>query len=100
MSLASGTRLGPYVVAEPLGAGGMVYRPRDTRLGRDVAVKVVADAAAGDAERLARFTQEARATAALNHPNIVAVLDVGDAEGHGPFIVSDLLELPWRSAKG
>ncbi len=70
---------------------GEVYRARDTRLGRDVALKVVAADAAADSGRLARFEQEARATAALNHPHIVAVFDIGQS-GQGPYIVSDLLE--------
>ena len=75
MALPPGTRLGPYDVVGPLGAGGMgeVYRARDTRLGRDVAIKVLPDEVTADPTRLRRFEQEARATAALNHPNILAV---------------------------
>jgi serine/threonine protein kinase len=75
MSLDPGTRLGPYEVLAPLGAGGKgeVYRARDPRLGRDVAVKVLPSGFSADAERLHRFEQEARAAAALNHPNILAV---------------------------
>ena len=82
MSLNPGTMLGPYTVLAPLGAGGMgeVYRAHDTRLGRDVAVKVLPPDVAHDAMRLERFTRVARAAAALNHPNILSVYDVA-AEG-------------------
>ncbi len=77
--LPPGTRLGPYEIVAPLGAGGMgeVYRARDTRLGRDVAIKVLPAEFAADPERLRRFEQEARAVAALYHPNILAIHDVG-----------------------
>jgi eukaryotic-like serine/threonine-protein kinase len=93
MSLATGSRLGPYEVLSVLGAGGMgeVYRARDARLGRDVAIKVLPTAFAADPERLARFEQEARAAAALNHPNILAVHDLGQHAG-APFIVTELLD--------
>ena len=93
MALPGGTKLGPYELAEPLGAGGMgeVYRARDARLGRDVAIKIIPAALAGDAGRLRRFEQEARAAAALNHPNILAVYDVGHQDG-SPYIVSERLE--------
>jgi len=79
MSLAAGTRLGPYEVVSVLGAGGMgeVYRARDTRLGREVAIKVLPAPFAADPDRLRRFEQEARAVAALNHPNICQIHDVG-----------------------
>jgi Tol biopolymer transport system component len=79
MTLAPGVRLGPYEILAPLGAGGMgeVYRARDTRLGREVALKVLPAELSGDVERLRRFEQEARAASALNHPNIVVVHDVG-----------------------
>jgi Tol biopolymer transport system component len=82
MALAPGTRLGPYEILAPVGAGamGVVYRARDTRLGRDVAVKVLPPAFARDPDRLARFEREARAVAAINHPNILAVHDIGSAE--------------------
>jgi serine/threonine-protein kinase len=92
MSLTIGSRLGAYEVLGPLGAGGMgeVYRARDSRLGRDVAIKVLPNAFAADPERLARFEQEARAAAALNHPNILAVHDLGQHAG-APFIVTELL---------
>ncbi|OFW15662.1 MAG: hypothetical protein A3H29_18405 [Acidobacteria bacterium RIFCSPLOWO2_02_FULL_67_21] len=98
MSLGPGTRLGPYEIQSALGAGGMgeVYRARDTRLGRDVAVKVLPATASTDPERLRRFEQEARAAAALSHPNILAVYDIGrhPSTGSGqavPYIVSELL---------
>ena len=91
--LAPGTRLGPYEVLAPLGSGGMgeVYRARDTRLGRDVAIKVISSDHARDKERIARFEQEARAAGALSHPNVCAVYDVGTHEG-SPFVVMELLE--------
>jgi Tol biopolymer transport system component len=87
------TQLGPYKISSLIGAGGMgeVYRARDTRLLRDVALKVLPPSFTSDPERLRRFEQEARAVAALNHPNIVSVYDVGNAEGVH-FIVSELLE--------
>ena len=93
MPLIAGTRLGPYEIISAIGAGGMgeVYRARDTRLGRDVAIKVLPAAFSADPDRLRRFEQEARAAAALNHPNILAVYDIGQHDG-SPYIVSELLE--------
>jgi serine/threonine protein kinase len=93
MRFAPGERLGPYEILASLGAGGMgeVYRARDPRLGRDVAIKILPAAFADDPDRLRRFEQEARAAAGLNHPNILAVFDVGQ-DGGSPFIVSGLLE--------
>ena len=93
MSFATGSRLGPYEIVSLLGAGGMgeVYRARDERLGRDVAIKVLPPAFASDHSRLRRFEQEARATAVLNDANIVAVYDVGTFDGQ-PYVVSELLE--------
>src|ERR1700728_1176711 len=93
MALSVGTKLGPYEILGPIGAGGMgeVYRASDTRLGREVALKIVPGSFAQDADRLRRFEQEARAVAALNHPNILAVFDIGQHEG-SPFLVSELLE--------
>src|ERR1700736_3349388 len=93
MALLSGTKLGPYEILSPLGAGGMgeVYRARDTRLGRDVAIKVLPEALANDADRLRRFEQEARTVAALSHPNILGIHDIGTHDG-APFLVSELLE--------
>ena len=93
MSLGPGIRLGAYEIVALIGAGGMgeVYRARDSRLGRDVAIKVLPDALASDVDRLARFEQEARAAASLNHPNILALHDIGSHAG-APYIVTELLE--------
>jgi len=93
MSLTPGTKLGPYEILAPIGAGGMgeVYRARDTRLGRDVALKILPESFAREPDRLRRFEQEARAVAALNHPNIMAIHDIGQQDG-SPFLVSELLE--------
>jgi Tol biopolymer transport system component len=93
MPLPSGTKLGPYEILTPIGAGGMgeVYRARDTRLGREVALKILPPSFTSDPDRLRRFEQEARAVAALNHPNILAIHDIGEQDG-SPFIVSELLE--------
>jgi len=93
MSLTSGTRLGPYEIANLIGAGGMgeVYRAHDTRLGRDVAIKVLPGAFAQDADRLARFEREAKSIAALSHQNILAIHDTGTHDGH-VFVVTELLE--------
>jgi eukaryotic-like serine/threonine-protein kinase len=92
VSLNPGTKLGPYEVLSPIGAGGMgeVYRARDSRLGRDVAVKVLPESWARDSERLRRFEQEARSVGALNHPNILSVYDIGVNNGT-PFMVTELL---------
>ena len=92
--LAKGTRLGAYEIVHLLGLGGMgeVYRAHDSRLGRDVAVKVVHRTAVTDPDRLRRFEQEARAAAALNHPNILAIFDIGMTEERVPYVVSELLE--------
>ena len=92
MSVTAGTRLGPYEIGELLGAGGMgqVFKARDTRLGRDVALKVLPADLVGDPERRRRFEHEARTTAALNHPHIVALYDVG-LEGDTFFVVTELL---------
>ncbi|MFN8588970.1 MAG: protein kinase [Candidatus Eisenbacteria bacterium] len=93
MPLTPGTRLGPYEVVAPLGAGGMgeVYRARDTRLGRDVALKVLPAAFSRDAERLARFRREAMALAALNHPNVAAIYGLEES-GEAPCLVLELVE--------
>src|SRR6185295_6814513 len=88
-----GSHVGPYAVDSFIAKGGMgeVYRARDTRLNRPVALKVLAHSFSTDADSLARFTREARTTALLNHPNIVSVYDVGAHDGI-PFVVSELLE--------
>jgi serine/threonine protein kinase len=93
MPLAPGTRLGPYEILAPIGAGGMgeVYRARDTRLGREVAVKILSADFSKDPDRLRRFEQEAQAVSALNHPNILVIYDIGAADG-SPYLVSELLE--------
>jgi WD40 repeat protein/tRNA A-37 threonylcarbamoyl transferase component Bud32 len=93
VSLAVGSRLGPYEIVSPLGAGGMgeVYRALDPRLGREVAVKVLPEPVAQDAERLRRFEKEARAVGALNHPNILTVHDLGSHNG-SPYVVTELLD--------
>ena len=80
MALQPGVRLGPYEVIAPLGCMGEVYRARDLRLGREVAVKVLPEAVARDPDRLACFEREARALAALNHPNVLAIHDFGCAK--------------------
>jgi len=92
MKIPSGSRLGPYEVDTLIGAGGMgaVYRARDTRLNRQVALKVLNANVGVEADRVARFTQEARTTARLSHPNIVAVYDAGSDQGV-PFVVTELL---------
>lgn len=110
--LVTGARLGHYEIGEPIGQGGMgaVYRARDTRLDRDVAVKVLRDRLAADAEAHTRFEREAKAVAALSHPNILAIYDFGVAADGIPYSVTELLEgetlrmrlaagpLPWRTA--
>lgn len=111
MRLSAGAQLGPYQILSPLGAGGMgeVFRARDSRLGRDVAIKILPERLADNAHALARFEQEARAVAALSHPNILAIHDFG-REGGVVFAVMELLEgesldrrvsreeLPWKKA--
>src|SRR6202041_2502567 len=93
MALASGTKLGPYDLQSLLGAGGMgeVYRARDARLNRIVAIQVLPGMFSADTGRLQRFMQEARSAAALNHPNILSIFDIGEDRG-APYIVSELLE--------
>jgi Tol biopolymer transport system component len=93
MTLAAGSKLGPYEILSPLGAGGMgeVYRARDTRLERDVAIKLVSDALAKDPEHMARFEREARVLASLNHPNIAAIYGIEEREGVR-FLVLEFVE--------
>jgi len=104
MPLKAGDRLGPYEITGFVGAGGMgeVYRARDPRLNRDVAIKILHASVAADSERLRRFTAEAQAVAALNHPNVLTIYEVGTPDGQ-PFIATELLEgatceRPWRMA--
>src|SRR5215210_4861737 len=111
MSLPSGTRLGPYEIVQAIGSGGMgdVYRARDSRLDRDVAVKVLPERFVRDSEARMRFEREAKAVAALTHPNILAIHDYG-AHENAAWSVTELLEgqtlrqrmlqgaLPWRKA--
>ena len=95
MSLAAGSKLGPYEILGQIGAGGMgeVYRAKDPRLGREVAIKVLPASFSSDADRLRRFEQEARAAGVLNHPNITAVYDIGANQSDGaPYVVQELLE--------
>src|SRR5438034_7740678 len=93
MVITSGTKLGPYEVSGAIGAGGMgeVYRARDPRLHREVAIKILSQSVASNPERQRRFAQEAIAASALNHPNILVVYDVG-VEGDVPYIVSELID--------
>ncbi len=103
MPVATGSHLGPYEIQAPIGAGGMgeVYRAHDTRLDRTVAIKILPASFASDHDRLQRFAQEARAAAALNHPNILSIFDIGDDHGT-TYVVSELLEgetLRARSSK-
>src|SRR5262245_18529049 len=93
MPLTPGTRFGPYLIDVPLGAGGMgqVYRAHDPRLDRHVAIEVLPDNFSSDADRRARFEREAKAIAALSHPNILAIHDTGSHEGL-MFVVTELLE--------
>ena len=95
MSLAAGTRLGPYEILEPIGKGGMgeVYRARDTKLDRDVAIKVLPEEFAKDKERLARFEREAKLLASLNHPNIASIYGL-EEEGGVKALVLELVEGP------
>src|SRR5712691_2547462 len=110
MRFSPGTRLGPYEILSPLGAGGMgeVYRAIDTRLGREVAVKILGEELVGSDDAAKRFEREARAVAALSHPNILAIFEF-DIEANTPIVVTELLEgttlrrrwaarIPWRKA--
>src|SRR6266480_339912 len=121
MTIEASSRLGPYEVLAPLGAGGMgeVWRARDTRLGREVAIKVLPRELAADQDRLRRFEKEARSASALNHPNIVTIYDIGSADSvsyiamervegstlrellvAGPLSVKKLLQISTQVADG
>ena len=93
MTLSAGSRLGPYEILGPLGAGGMgeVYRARDTRLGREVAINVLPEALTSDRDRLSRFEQEARSASSLNHPNIITIYEIGRADSVS-YISMELVE--------
>src|ERR1700686_4633177 len=93
MTLPAGTRLGPYEILSPIGAGGMgeVYRARDRKLDRDVAIKVLPESVASDPDSLARFEREAKAVATLSHPNILSIFDFGTQDGVS-YAVMELLE--------
>ena len=104
MSLSAGTRLGPYEVIAPLGTGGMgeVYRARDTKLNREVAIKVLPDSFASDPDRLARFQREAQTLASLNHPNIAAIYGIEESQDVRALVM-ELVEgddLSQRIARG
>ena len=101
MPLTTGTRLGSYEIVAPIGAGGMgeVYRARDTKLNRDVALKVLPELVAGDTERLARFRREAQVLASLNHPNIAHLYGFEDAGRHTRSSWSSFPDRPWRIAR-
>jgi eukaryotic-like serine/threonine-protein kinase len=110
LALASGTRLGPYQIVSALGAGGMgeVYRARDTKLARDVAIKVLPAVFVADPERVARFQREARTLASLNHPNIAAIYGLEESGGtaalvlelvEGPTIADRIALGPFRSTR-
>src|SRR6187401_3703595 len=96
MSLSNGTKIGPYEVLSPLGAGGMgeVYRARDTRLDRDVAIKVLPELFALDPDRLTRFEREAKALASLSHPHIAQVHEIAELpSGGGTKVAALVMEL-------
>src|SRR5262245_25243082 len=94
MTVPAGSRLGPYEILGQIGAGGMgeVYRAKDPRLSREVAIKVLPASFSADADRLRRFEQEAKAAGVLNHPNITAVYDIGSGADGAPYVVQELLE--------
>jgi Tol biopolymer transport system component len=102
MTLRAGTRLGAYEILAPLGAGGMgeVYRARDPRLSREVAIKVLPDGLSSDPERLKRFEREARSASSLNHPNIVTIYDIGSAEAHSYIAMELVRGEPLRARLG
>src|ERR1700676_4598005 len=93
MTLATGTKLGSYQITAPIGAGGMgeVYQAHDTKLGRDVAIKVLAEAYAHDADRLSRFQRDAKMLASLNHPNIATIFGLENSDGGTSYLVMELV---------
>src|ERR1700681_1961056 len=93
MSIPSGTKLGSYQITAPIGAGGMgeVYQAHDTKLGRDVAIKVLAEAYAHDADRLSRFQRDAKMLASLNHPNIATIFGLENSDGGTSYLVMELV---------
>src|SRR6202022_1815977 len=99
MPLSAGTRLGPYEILAPIGAGGMgeVYRARDTKLDREVAIKVLPAALAKDPERLARFEREAKVLASLNHPNIAQIYGIEESSGVRALVME---LVPGQTLKG
>ena len=101
MALTAGTRIGSYEILSAIGVGGMgeVYKARDTKLKRDVALKILPDAFAQDRERMARFEREAQLLAALNHPNIAAIYGLEDSDGVRALVM-ELVEGPRQKAKG
>src|ERR1700747_1858861 len=98
MALTAGTKLGPYEIQSSIGAGGMgeVYKARDKRLNRDVAIKVLPASFSADSDRLQRFAQEARAAAALSHPNVLSIFDIGE-DGGAPYVVLELMRVGRRA---
>jgi serine/threonine protein kinase len=100
MPLSAGTKLGRYEILSPLAAGGMgeVYRARDSRLDREVAVKVLPERLSQDPQALARFEREGKVVAALSHPNILAIYDIGSAQGL-VYVVTELLEAKRSEAR-
>src|SRR5580765_4222869 len=100
MPLAAGTRVGPYEIATPLGTGGMgeVYRARDSRLGREIAIKALPAALAAEPERLARFEREARLLASLSHPNIAGIYGLEEVGGAAIWCSSSSTARRWNSA--
>ena len=101
MALAPGVRLGPYEVTAQIGVGGMgeVYRARDTKLDRDVAIKVLPESLAGDPERIARFQCEAKTLAALNHPNIAAIYGLEEADSTKALVMAKVTEDTWTGTQ-
>lgn len=100
MAATPGTKVGPYEILAPLGAGGMgeVYRARDSKLGRDVALKVLPDVFTQDAQRMARFRREAQVLASLNHPNIATIHGLEESHGTRALVMELVEGQPWPTA--